>query len=154
MSAGLSTTITITFTPQLNQDINGVLPLLSETGIINIPLVCTCKKALVYLASEEQSKVNFGQVIFGEQCTRTVKVKNEGALPTKVFVKTPDGRTIPFVNQEELNRKIEEQARVASFIETPQVEEQEQEDNNEIAAQEDGIFNSENPAEAQARIES
>jgi len=58
-------------------------------------------------------------VIFGEQCTRTVKVKNEGALPTKVFVKTPDGRTIPFVNQEELNRKIEEQARVASFIETP-----------------------------------
>jgi len=60
MSAGLSTTITITFTPQLNQDINGVLPLLSETGIINIPLVCTCKKALVYLASEEQSKVNFG----------------------------------------------------------------------------------------------
>jgi hypothetical protein len=49
MSAGLSTTITITFTPQLNQDIEGVLPLLSETGPIDLPLICTCKKALVYL---------------------------------------------------------------------------------------------------------
>jgi hypothetical protein len=37
-----------------------------------------------------------------------VKLKNEGALPTRVFVKTPDGVTIPFVNQEELNKKIEE----------------------------------------------
>ena len=53
MSAGLSTTITITFTPQLNLDINGVLPLLSETGPINIPLVCTCKKAQVYLANPD-----------------------------------------------------------------------------------------------------
>jgi hypothetical protein len=47
MSAGLSTTITITFTPQLNMDINSVLPLLSETGQIDIPLICTCKKALI-----------------------------------------------------------------------------------------------------------
>jgi len=30
-------------------DINGVLPLLSETGPINVPLICTCKKAQVYL---------------------------------------------------------------------------------------------------------
>lgn len=49
LSAGLSTTITITFTPQLNQDITGVLPLLAETGPIDIPLICTCKKALVSL---------------------------------------------------------------------------------------------------------
>ena len=34
MSAGLSTTITITFTPQLNEDINSVFPILSETGRI------------------------------------------------------------------------------------------------------------------------
>ena len=39
MSAGLSTTIQITFVPQLNQDINSVLPLLAETGPINIPLI-------------------------------------------------------------------------------------------------------------------
>jgi len=69
-----------------------VLPLLSETGPINIPLICTCKKAQVYLASPELSKVDFGQVIYGEQCTRYVKLKNEGALTAKIFVKTPDGR--------------------------------------------------------------
>ncbi len=39
---------------------------------------------------------------------RQVKLKNDGALPTKIFVKTNDGRTIPFVNQEELAKKIEE----------------------------------------------
>lgn len=100
LSAGLSTTITITFTPQLNQDITGVLPLLAETGPIDIPLICTCKKALVSLQGEP--RVDFGQVIFGEQCTRTLKLKNEGALPTRIFVKTNDGRTIPFVNQEDL----------------------------------------------------
>ena len=98
MSAGLSTTITITFTPQLNIDINGVLPLLSETGPINIPLICTCKKAQVYLANPDQAKVNFGQVIYGEQCTRYVKLKNEGALNAKISVKTPDGRQIPVIN--------------------------------------------------------
>ena len=109
MSAGLSTTITITFTPQLNVDINGVLPLLSETGPINIPLICTCKKAQVYLARPDEAKVDFGQVIYGEQCTRYIKLKNEGALKAKIFVKTPDGRQIPVINQEELQKRIEEQ---------------------------------------------
>jgi hypothetical protein len=64
MSAGLSTTITITFTPQINKDINAFLPILSETGEIHIPLVCTCKKALI---SIDESKIDFGNVIFGEQ---------------------------------------------------------------------------------------
>ncbi len=108
LSAGLSTQIKITFTPELNQDINGVLPLLAETGPIDIPLVCTCKKALVALANPEQAHVDFGSVIFGEQCLRQIKLKNEGALPTKVYVKTSDGRTIPVVNQEELQKKIDE----------------------------------------------
>jgi hypothetical protein len=84
------------------------LPLLSETGPIDLPLVCTCKKALVYLQGPEQARVDFGQVIFGEKALRQVRIKNEGALPTKVYVKTQDGRQIPFINQEELAKKIEE----------------------------------------------
>jgi hypothetical protein len=63
MSAGLSTSITITFTPQLNQDIDSYFPILSETGRINIPLKCTCKKALI---SVEEGTIDFGDVIFGE----------------------------------------------------------------------------------------
>lgn len=105
MSAGLSTTITITFTPQLYQDINSYLPLLSETGPINIPLICTCKKALVTV---EDNRIDFGNVIYGEQSTKYLRVKNDGALSTKVYIKTSDGKTIPFVNQEELSKRIEE----------------------------------------------
>jgi hypothetical protein len=65
-----------------------VLPILAETGQIDIPLVCTCKKALV---SVEESTIDFGQVIFGEQSTKVLKIKNEGALPTRIFIKTKDG---------------------------------------------------------------
>ena len=52
----------------------------------------------MYLANPEQSKVDFGHVIYGEQSTRYVKLKNEGALNAKIFVKTPDGRQIPVIN--------------------------------------------------------
>ena len=99
MSAGLSTTITITFTPQLNEDINSFFPILSETGLIQIPLVCTCKKALIEV---EEPHIEFGDVIFGESSTQYVKVDNKGALSTKIYVKTTEGRTIPFISPDEL----------------------------------------------------
>lgn len=89
MSAGLSTTITITFTPQLNEDIKTVFPILSETGKIDIPLICTCKKALISL---EEPLINFGQVIFGEQNTQYLKINNTGALATKIYIKDNKGR--------------------------------------------------------------
>ena len=106
MSAGLSTTITITFTPQLNQDINSFFPILSETGLIKIPLICTCKKALI---SVEDSNIDFGHVIFGEQQTRHLKLKNSGALPTKIFIKTNEGKPIPFFSMEDLRKREEQQ---------------------------------------------
>ena len=106
MSAGLSTTITITFTPQLNRDINGHFPILSETGQINIPLICTCKKALI---SVEENQIDFGNVIFGEQETKYLKLKNNGALATKIYIKTNDGRAIPFFSMDDLNNREEQQ---------------------------------------------
>jgi hypothetical protein len=62
MSAGLSTTIQIVFTPKVMKDskgvdINNFLPLLAETGPINIPIVCTCQKALIDV---ESPIVDFG----------------------------------------------------------------------------------------------
>ena len=68
----------------MNEDINSVFPILSETGIIEIPLVCTCKKALVIV---EDNVINFGNVIFGEYSTKYLKLKNDGALPTKIYIK-------------------------------------------------------------------
>ena len=46
--------------------------------------------------------VDFGDVIFGEQNTQYIKVENKSALATKIFVKTVDGHTIPFVTPENL----------------------------------------------------
>jgi len=105
MSAGLSTTITITFTPQLNKDITAYLPILSETGEIHIPLICTCKKALI---SIDEGKIDFGKVIFGEQQTCYLNVKNTGALSTKIFVKTNDGKAVPFFSMDDLNQREEQ----------------------------------------------
>lgn len=104
MSAGLSTTIQITFIPQLNQDINSVLPLLAETGPINVPLICTCKKALLEVA---EPIIDFGDVIFGEQANINLKIKNNGALPAKIFIKTSRGEPIPVLTEEELVEKRE-----------------------------------------------
>jgi hypothetical protein len=104
MSAGLSTTITVTFTPRLNMDINSHFPILSETGRIDIPLICTCKKALVTV---EESVIDFGNVIFGEQSTKTLKLRNAGALATKVFIKTNDGRMIAYFSMDDLREREE-----------------------------------------------
>ena len=114
MSAGLSTTITITFTPQLNEDINSVFPILSETGRIDIPLICTCKKALIEV---EKPSIDFGKVIFGEQNTQYLKILNKGALPTKVYVKSPDGTTIPFISVDDIQNKENRRKKDKEFYE-------------------------------------
>ena len=104
MSAGLSTSITITFTPQLNQDITSVFPILSETGRIEIPLICSCKKALINV---EEPVIDFGSVIFGEQNTQYMKLNNTGALSTKIYIKDNQGRQIPFVSLDDVKTKEE-----------------------------------------------
>lgn len=129
-----------------------MLPLLSETGPIDIPLECTCKKVLVYLTQPEQAKVDFGQVIFGEQCLRQVRLKNEGALATKVYVKGRDGRTVPFINQEELQKKIDEHNSAAAATEPVADPVAAEGDNNEAAAVEDNDFAHDTPAQEQARL--
>ena len=48
--------------------------------------------------SVENPKIDFGNVIYGEQCTKYLKLKNNGALSTKIFIKTNDGKNIPFIN--------------------------------------------------------
>jgi hypothetical protein len=80
MSAGLSTTIQISFTPRLSKDtdITSHLPILAETGPINIPIVCTCKKALLDV---DTPVVDLGKVIYGERNTVKLKLSNAGALP-------------------------------------------------------------------------
>lgn len=81
-----------------------MFPILSETGKIDIPLICTCKKALI---SVEESLINFGSVIFGEQSTKYLKIDNTGALATKIYIKDNKGRQIPFVSVDEMKAREE-----------------------------------------------
>lgn len=34
-----------------------------------------------------------------------MKIVNKGALPTKIYVKAPDGTTIPFLSQDDIKQK-------------------------------------------------
>jgi hypothetical protein len=47
-------------------------------------------------------------VIFGEQKTMYLKLKNAGALATRIYVKTNDGRSIPFFGMDDLRQRDEE----------------------------------------------
>jgi hypothetical protein len=115
MSAGLSTTIQITFMPQLNQDINQVLPILAETGPINIPLICTCKKALLEVP---EPIIDFGDVIFGEQATKNLKITNSGALSSKIYIKTSRDEIIYVMSEEDLleKQKLEKQHMIGQEV--------------------------------------
>lgn len=91
-----------------------MFPILSETGKIEIPLICTCKKALVAI---EDPLINFGSVIFGEQSTQYLKINNTGALATKIYIKDSRGRQIPFVSVDEI--KTREEKRTNSGLNSP-----------------------------------
>ena len=65
---------------------------------------CTCKKALIAV---EENTINFGDVIFGEQQTKYLKIKNTGALSTKIYLKTNEGKTIPFISLDDIKKREE-----------------------------------------------
>ena len=63
----------------------------------------------------EEPSIYFGQVIFGEQKTCHLTVKNSGALSTKIYVKTNEGRTIPFFNMDDLRHREDQQRLYKEF---------------------------------------
>lgn len=81
-----------------------MFPIEAETGRIDIPLICTCKKALIEV---EEPQIDFGDVIFGESSTQYLNVENKGALATKIFVRTTSGEQIPFITPDDLPKDDE-----------------------------------------------
>lgn len=81
MSAGMSCPIDVVFRPAVNEDIFAEIPVLSETGPVSIPLVCTTKKVVPSVDTEEMA---FGeQLVIGEEKVLQLRIKNDGALPTE-----------------------------------------------------------------------
>jgi len=52
MSAGMACPIRIKFRPEVDEDIFDYFPILSATGKIEIPIECTCKKAVVSISDK------------------------------------------------------------------------------------------------------
>jgi hypothetical protein len=80
MSAGVSCSLEITFSPKLNEDILGDVKLLTQTGPVSIPLQCLKKRCIPRVLVEE---VDFGEVIIGQINRQKITIKNTGALPTR-----------------------------------------------------------------------
>lgn len=65
------------YTVQLNEDIDGEIQFLSQTGPFSLPVKCLTKKCLVSL---EKSHYDFGSVYLGETLRQRIIVYNAGAL--------------------------------------------------------------------------
>ena len=91
VSAGITVHFKLNFYPQVRQDINFTIPVLCETGKIELPVSCMYKRTKIEL---EQTEVDFGETIIGEEKVVTFKIQNKGGLKTKFEFRNSSGKTI------------------------------------------------------------
>ncbi|XP_006819212.1 cilia- and flagella-associated protein 74-like [Saccoglossus kowalevskii] len=85
MSAGLTCEMLVTFKPMINEDLDGQVSFLAQTGPFTIPLLCTTKKCDI---SVDKDLVDFGTQVIGETLKKSITLTNKGALATQFeFVK-------------------------------------------------------------------
>ncbi|XP_041377895.1 cilia- and flagella-associated protein 74-like isoform X2 [Gigantopelta aegis] len=80
MSAGLTCEMMVSFKPMINEDLEGEVNFVAQTGPFSIPLKCTTKKCYLVLDSY---MVDFGTTVIGENLRRSFILINKGALGTK-----------------------------------------------------------------------
>lgn len=109
MSAGMSCMLTIVFSPKKNEDIDTEITLQAQTGMIIIPVSCRRKRADISCVSK---KVEFGAIVVAETSTKTVTLRNDGALGVKMTIggelldllalthTSADGVKAPFLSME------------------------------------------------------
>ena len=91
ISAGISVNFKLIFFPQAKKNVEINLPILCETGKINIPVKCYYKKTEVII---EEKTINFGTTILGEKKIRKIKLKNIGGLATNFEIRNNKGKNI------------------------------------------------------------
>ncbi|KAH7472138.1 Cilia- and flagella-associated protein 74 [Phytophthora ramorum] len=84
MSAGMSCALRMAFTGTEGRDLDTTLSVAAPTGVFQIPVRCTCKKAVPVVA---QRDVQFPEVVAGERTTVALTLGNEGALPLEYRVR-------------------------------------------------------------------
>ncbi|XP_069466272.1 cilia- and flagella-associated protein 74 isoform X2 [Ambystoma mexicanum] len=76
---GMSCEMAVTFKPMINEDLEGKVMLLAQTGSFSIPITCTTKKCELAVDKE---LIDFGTYVVGETISRTITLTNRGALGT------------------------------------------------------------------------
>ncbi|XP_040181823.1 cilia- and flagella-associated protein 74 isoform X3 [Rana temporaria] len=84
MSAGMSCDMVVTFKPMIDEDLEGEVKFLAQTGPFTVPVKCTTKKCELALDKE---LIDFGMHVIGETATLTVTLTNQGALGTNFHVR-------------------------------------------------------------------
>ena len=96
--AGISTKMTLHFTPLVNKDYKSSLKLLSETGMCVIPIECYCKKCIIDF---QKNILDYGNVIIGQEINIPLVVSNSGALNCKYTVVDSDKELLVEKNEDE-----------------------------------------------------
>ncbi|KAJ1144828.1 hypothetical protein NDU88_011122 [Pleurodeles waltl] len=92
---GMSCEMAVTFKPMINEDLEGKVMFLAQTGSFAIPVTCTTKKCDLAVDKE---LIDFGTHVVGETISRTITLMNRGALGTRFkFQALTDARTTPRV---------------------------------------------------------
>ena len=79
-----------------------------------------------------------------------MKLKNNGALATKIYIKTNDGRAIPFLSMDDLKNREEQQAQYREWLKEKRIKEKEAEA-RAAAAEEAAKAAEEEPKEVESR---
>ncbi|XP_069804053.1 cilia- and flagella-associated protein 74 isoform X2 [Dendropsophus ebraccatus] len=84
MSAGMSCDMIVTFKPMINEDLEGEVMMLAQTGPFSLPVRCTTKKCELAI---DKKCIDFGTHVIGETVTHYITLTNKGALGTRFSAK-------------------------------------------------------------------
>ncbi|XP_072281754.1 cilia- and flagella-associated protein 74 isoform X2 [Pyxicephalus adspersus] len=84
MSPGMSCDMVVTFKPMIDDDLEGEVKFLAQTGPFTVPVKCTTKKCELAVDKEY---IDFSSHVIGETVTLTVTLTNRGALGTNFHVR-------------------------------------------------------------------
>ncbi|KAM4016315.1 cilia- and flagella-associated protein 74 isoform 2-T2 [Anomaloglossus baeobatrachus] len=84
MSAGMSCEGIVIFKPTINEDLDGEVMMLAQTGPFSIPVKCATKKCELAI---DKKCIDFGTHVIGETVAQYITLTNRGALGTRFCLK-------------------------------------------------------------------
>uniref|UniRef100_A0A8C3BZ28 Cilia and flagella associated protein 74 n=1 Tax=Cairina moschata TaxID=8855 RepID=A0A8C3BZ28_CAIMO len=88
MSPGMSCEVGVTFKPAIDENLEGEVMFMAQTGSFSVPLKCTAKTCILAL---DKVLIDFGTHVVGETISRTINLTNTGALGTRFKVQASAG---------------------------------------------------------------